>query len=59
VGAYLAEARSIDALEGGPGLKSDLFGELLPLLLNNILIFADGHQQLINFVLCRLPQHFS
>ena len=44
VGTYLAEACAIDSLKGGPGLEAMLLGELLPLLLHDVFVFADSHQ---------------
>ena len=41
VGANLAQLHAVDALEGSPGLETVLLGELLSLLLHNLLVLRD------------------
>lgn len=49
MGRDLAEARPIDALEGGPGLEPTLLSELLALLFNDGLVLADGLEKQVDF----------
>ena len=59
IGGDLAKLHSVDALESSPGLKAMLLGQLLALLLDNLLILSDRTEQLEHFVTSRLCEHFN
>ena len=59
VGGNLAQLHSVYALEGSPGLEAMLFGQLLPLFLDDLLVLGDRLEQLEHFVTSRLGQHFD
>ena len=54
VGGDLAQLHAVDALEGSPGLEAVLLGQLLALLLHDLLVLRDRPQQLEHFVTSRL-----
>ena len=58
VGADLSQLHAVDALEGSPGLETVLLGELLSLLLHDLLVLRDRLEQLKYFIASRLSQHF-
>ena len=57
VGRNFAQLHSIDSLEGRPGLKTVLLGQLLSLLFDDLLVFRDRLEQLEYFVTGCLRQH--
>ena len=57
VGADLSQLHAVDALEGSPGFETVLLGELLSLLLHDLLVLRDRLEQLKYFVASRLSQH--
>ena len=54
---YLAQLHAVDPLEGCPGFKSVLLGQLLALLFHDLLVLTDGLKQLKDFVISYLRQH--
>ena len=58
VGADLSQLHAVDALEGSPGLETVLLGELLSLLLHDLLVLRDRLEQLKYFIASCLSQHF-
>ena len=59
VGRNFAQLHAIDALESCPGLKSMLFGQLLALLFDDLLVFRDCLKNLVDFETTSLSQHFT
>ena len=57
VGRDLAQLHTIDSFEGRPWLEPLLLGQLLSLLLDDLLVLGDRPEQLKHLVPCGLRQH--